>query len=55
MVQDYVMKTKGIRVVGNSLRLRLIIKNGNNDPAKEDPGALADIWQTISIQMLSTG
>ena len=28
MVQDYVMKVKGIRVVGKSLRLRLIIKNG---------------------------
>ena len=52
MVQDYVMKVEGIRVVGNSLRRRLIIKNGrkvgkqfpwNNDLAKEDPDALADM------------
>ena len=52
MVQDYVMKVKGIRVVGKSLRLRLIIKDGrevstqfpsNNDLAKEDPDALADM------------
>ena len=52
MVQDYVMKVVGIRVVGNSLRRRLIIKNErevskqfswNNDLAKDYPDALADM------------
>ena len=52
MVQDYVMKVVGIRVVGNSLRPRLIIKNErevskqfpwNNDLAKDYPDALADM------------